>query len=378
MFSFSSYGNSGESYVLDLVHRGTVADERGERVVELATTVSFDAKDDPEDVIDRVVRARAELPYETGHDYVVVRIVYGTAHVAVSLSIEKFQMKPLALAVSANGKVSSQRSHANLTAVLRHCQLGSLRKLTVRDGLFFAVVEARDRWTSVRELDASKNGLEAMPKEVFSRFPYIEVLKMDENNLPSLPSMKALSLLKELYVNGNALTTLPVDLVDDLSLEVLSLEFNRLSKLHIKMKDLSKLRVLRLLENPIETLPRLNKGANQQCLTLANVQVMRNSVTDGVDVSVRETNSSYFSSIVGGKATTKDKAYNHFLNLIFRDDEFTNPFLVAAIAAIAAKGRENCEAIMSAEGECSMAPRTTGKNRHMTDHLHRQGACANS
>lgn len=339
--------------MLDIVHRGTVSDARGERVVELATTVSFDAKEDPEDVIDRVVRARTELPYESGHEYVVVRIVCGTTNVAVSLSIEKFQIKPLALAVSANGKASSTRSHPNLTAVLRHCQLGWLRKLTVRDGLFFAVVEARDRWTSVRELDASKNGLESMPKEVFSRFPYIEALKMDENNLSSLPSMNALSLLKELHVNGNALTTLPVDLVDDLKLEVLSLEFNRLSKLHFKMKDLSKLRVLRLLENPIETLPRLNKGANQQCLTLANVQVMRDPVTDGVEVSVRETSSSYFSSIVGGKTTTKDKVYNHFLSLIFRGDEFSNPFLVAAIAAIAAKGRESCEAIMSTEGERS-------------------------
>ena len=69
-----------------------------------------------------------------------------------------------------------------------------------------------------------------------------------------------------------------------------------------------------------------------------------------VSVSVRETSSSYFSSIYGGSKNVKNKVYNHFLNLIFRSEEFSNTFLIAAIAEIAANGRENCEAIMGAEG----------------------------
>ncbi|CEF98287.1 Patatin/Phospholipase A2-related [Ostreococcus tauri] len=353
MFSFSSYGASAETYAIDLTYAGVVRDGddgRNERRVEVATTLTFEAKDDPEEVIDRVVKQRQELPYDTDERYVGCKVVCGTTNVAVTLTVEKFQIKPIACAVSANGKATSRRAHPTLTAVLRHCHLGSLRKLAVRDGLFFAVVEARDKWASVRELDASSNGLETVPKEVFTRFPYVELLKLDENKLASLPALNSLSLLKELYANGNAISTVPVDLVEGVDLEVLSLEFNRLNKLHIKLKDLSKLRVLRVLENPIETLPRLNKGRNQQCLSLANVQINRDPASGSVSVSVRETSSSYFSSIYGGSKNVKNKVYNHFLNLIFRSEEFSNTFLIAAIAEIAANGRENCEAIMGAEG----------------------------
>ena len=126
-------------------------------------------------------------------------------------------------------------------------------------------------------------------------------------------------------MNDNALTALPIDLVEDLDLEVLSLEFNRLNKLHVKLKDLSKLRALCLLENPIETLPRLNKSGNQRCLSLANVKVWKDEVTGDVDVKVQETGSSYFSSIAGGKAQ-KDKAYTAFLCLIFGVANVKTPY----------------------------------------------------
>ena len=184
---------------------------------------------------------------------------------------------------------------------------------------------------------------------MFPNSPHREVLRLDRNRLTTLPNLNSFTLLKELHVNDNALTALPIDLVEDLDLEVLSLEFNRLNKLHVKLKDLSKLRALCLLENPIETLPRLNKSGNQRCLSLANVKVWKDEVTGDVDVEVQETGSSYFSSIVGGKAQ-KDKAYTAFLNLIFRSSECQNSLLVAAVKAIASKSRENCEAIVNTEG----------------------------
>ena len=341
-------GPSAETYEMELTYEAHATME-AESVEERATKVTFDSKEDPEEVIDALMKQRQDLPYETGYDYVVVRTLCSASSVAVQLSVEKFQPKPVALKVSLSGKMTTSASHAGLAKVLKQCQLGCLRRLSVHDGLFAVVSGLRDRWNSIRSLDASNNALETLPKGVFANFPHLEVLRLDRNRLTTLPNLNSFTLLKELHVNDNALTALPIDLVEDLDLEVLSLEFNRLNKLHVKLKDLSKLRALCLLENPIETLPRLNKSGNQRCLSLANVKVWKDEVTGDVDVEVQETGSSYFSSIVGGKAQ-KDKAYTAFLNLIFHSSECQNSLLVAAVKAIASKSRENCEAIVNTEG----------------------------
>ena len=350
--SFSITGAVAEVYDVELAYEDARRGRRdGEKASTTTTTkVTFDSKEDPEEVIDTLVKRRRALPYETGYEYVVIRALCSASKVAIQLGVEKFQPKPVALKVSSNGKMNAGPSHATLASVLKHCQLGSLRSLSVQDGLLSTVLSSRDKWTSVRALDISNNALETLPKELFARFPYLEVLRLDGNKLATLPNLNAFTLLKELYANDNALSTLPIDMVEDLDLEVLSVEFNRLSKLHVKLKDLSKLRVLRLLENPIETLPRLNKTANQECFSLANVHISRSAAPGSVSVQVRETSSSYFSSIVGGKTTSKEKAYNAFLSLIFRSSECQNAFLVAAIAAIASENRENCEAIVQTEG----------------------------
>lgn len=348
MFSSFTMGPSAETYEMELTYEAHATME-AESVEERATKVTFDSREDPEEVIDALMKQRQDLPYETGYDYVVVRTLCSASSVAVQLSVEKFQPKPVALKVSLSGKMTTSASHAGLAKVLKQCQLGCLRRLSVHDGLFAVVSGLRDRWNSIRSLDASNNALETLPKGVFANFPHLEVLRLDRNRLTTLPNLNSFTLLKELHVNDNALTALPIDLVEDLDLEVLSLEFNRLNKLHVKLKDLSKLRALCLLENPIETLPRLNKSGNQRCLSLANVKVWKDEVTGDVDVEVQETGSSYFSSIVGGKAQ-KDKAYTAFLNLIFRSSECQNSLLVAAVKAIASKSRENCEAIVNTEG----------------------------
>ena len=217
----------------------------------------------------------------------------------------------------------------------------------MHDGLFAVVSGLRDRWNSIRSLDASNNAGN-VTKGVFANFPHLEVLRLDRNRLTTLPNLNSFTLLKELHVNDNALTALPIDLVEDLDLEVLS-SIQPSQQLDVKLKDLSKLRALCLLENPIETLPRLNKSGNQRCLSLANVKVWKDEVTWDVDVKVQETGCPYFSSIAGGKAQ-KDKAYTAFLNLIFRSSECQNSLLVAAVKAIASKSRENCEAIVNTEG----------------------------
>jgi hypothetical protein len=366
--SFSITGAAAEAYDVELAYEDARRGRRdGEKASTTTTTteVTFDSKEDPEEVIDKLVKQRRDLPYETGYECVVIRALCSASKVAIQLGVEKYQPRPVALKVTSNGKMNAGQSHSSLASVLKHCQLGSLRKLSVQDGLLSTVLSLRDKWTSVRELDISNNALETLPKELFARFPYLEVLRLDGNKLATLPNLNAFTLLKELHANGNALSTLPIDMVEDLDLEVLSVEFNRLSKLHVKLKDLSKLRVLRLLENPIETLPRLNKTANQECLSLANVNVSRNGATGGVSVQVRETSSSYFSSIVGGKTTSKEKAYNAFLSLIFRSSECQNALLVAAVAVIASKSRENCEAIVLTEGASVRPLLRSGENLHV-------------
>lgn len=75
-------------------------------------------------------------------------------------------------------------------------------------------------------------------------------------------NLNVFMFFKELYVNGNVLLMLLIDMVEDLDLEVLFVEFNRLSKLYVKLKDLFKLCVLWLFENFIEMLFWLNKIVN--------------------------------------------------------------------------------------------------------------------
>jgi len=344
-------GSAIDAYTVELGYEiGVRSQSEGEKMEFKTTAATFDTNDDPEDVIDRLVKAREELPYVKGQDYVVIRTLFSASKVAIQLGVQKFQPKPVGLKVSSSTKTSVGKPHNSLVKILKHCQLDFIRDLIVQDGLAPIVFECRDRWASVRSLDVSNNNLELFPKDLFTRFPFLKVLRLDGNKLTTLPALNSLTMLREFHAANNQIATVPVDLVEDLALEVLSLEYNRLTKLHIKFKNLSKLRVLKLLENPIETLPRLNKSSSQQFLSIANVQINRNVVTGRVDVEVKEASSSYFASIVGSKATQKGKAFNAFLSLIFRSEESRNALLISAVARIACMGPEYSAAIVGVDG----------------------------
>lgn len=351
MFSSFGMGSAVDAYTVELGYEiGVRSQSDGEKMEFKTTAATFDTNDDPEDVIDRLVKAREELPYVKGQDYVVIRTLFSASKVAIQLGVQKFQPKPAVLKVSSSTKTSVGKPHNSLVKILKHCQLDFIRDLIVQDGLVPTVFECRDRWASVRSLDVSNNNLELFPKDLFTRFPFLEVLRLDGNKLTTLPALNSLTMLRKFHAAKNQIATVPVDLVEDLDLEVLSLEYNRLTKLHVKFKNLSKLRVLKLLENPIETLPRLNRSSSQQFLSIANVQINRNVVTGGVDVEVKEASSSYFASFVGSKATQKGKAFNAFLSLIFRSEESQNALLMSAVAVIASMGPEYSAAIVGVDG----------------------------
>ena len=72
MFSSFTMGPSAETYEMELTYEAHATME-AESVEERATKVTFDSKEDPEEVIDALMKQRQDLPYETGYDYVVVR-----------------------------------------------------------------------------------------------------------------------------------------------------------------------------------------------------------------------------------------------------------------------------------------------------------------
>ena len=348
-------GSTVDEYTVELTYEGVrtnaQASTREENVEQTSTKVSFETKDDPEEVIDKLLSQRQQLPYAAGYDVVVVNMVYSATAVTLQLGIEKYKPKPVGLKVSSSNKTSTGKAHPSLVTVLKHCQLGSVRTVQLCDGLFTVLMDVRDKWTSVRTLDISNNALESVPKDVLARVPYINVLKMNSNKLTVLPNLNQLTMLKELYVNGNMITAIPIDLCADSHLEVLSLECNRLTKLHIKLKDASRLRTLRLLGNAIEVLPQMHQFERLECFSLTNVFMAKNPKTGVIDVEVRDAGSSYLSSMMTGKATHYGKAYNAFLGLVFRSSECQNSFLVEALATIASMHPQNCEAIVNDEGK---------------------------
>jgi len=358
MFSSFGIGSTADEYTIELTYEGVRTSETtstSEHALECAySKVTYETKEDPEDVIDKLMAQRQQLPYATGHDVVAVRIVYSSKEprLEVQLGVEKFTPKPIALKVSSSNKTNTGKVHASLITILKHCQLGFVRDITICDGLFSVLLDVKDKWTSLRTLDISNNALEALPKEALARVPYINVLKLSGNKLTSLPNMNQFPMLKELHVNGNFISTIPIDLCADAHLEVLSLEFNRLTKLHVKLKDSSRLRVLRLLGNPIEMLPQMHRFGRLDCFSLANVFMAKNSTSGAIDVEVRDASTSYLSSMMTGKAPQHGKAYQTFLGLVFRSSECQNAFLVEALATIASTHPQNCEAIVNTEGMC--------------------------
>ncbi|KAJ9146836.1 hypothetical protein P3X46_029058 [Hevea brasiliensis] len=164
----------------------------------------------------------------------------------------------------------------------------SLKKLNVETNDIEEIPHTIGRCSSLRELHADYNRLKALPEAV-GKIETLEVLSVRYNNIKQLPTtMSSLSNLKELDVSFNELESVPESLCFATSLvkmnignnfadlqslprsignlenlEELDISNNQIRVLPDSFRMLTRLRVLRVEENPLEVPPRhiADKGA---------------------------------------------------------------------------------------------------------------------
>ncbi|MCX6848901.1 MAG: leucine-rich repeat domain-containing protein [Verrucomicrobia bacterium] len=105
------------------------------------------------------------------------------------------------------------------------------------------------------ELELSCNRLTSLPPEI-AQLSKLKKLRLDENELTSLPpEFGSLSALRELYFSGNQLRSLPPEILKLVKLEVLWLYDNELTKLPPEFGRLSALKKFSLANNRLTNLP---------------------------------------------------------------------------------------------------------------------------
>ena len=122
-------------------------------------------------------------------------------------------------------------------------------------------------YPNIRSLDLSENNLRELPWDFFARLQCLEVVKLHNNKLTTIPpTLLMLPLLRELLLDHNQLTDLLLPSVDGPSmtsvtvdlpfLTILGVEWNRLAAFPAAfVQGCPSLRTLYLSENPIPALP---------------------------------------------------------------------------------------------------------------------------
>ncbi|XP_050449037.1 leucine-rich repeat and death domain-containing protein 1-like isoform X2 [Cataglyphis hispanica] len=107
-------------------------------------------------------------------------------------------------------------------------------------------------------VDLTSAGLTSFPIEVIEKYPTIQMLYLENNNLSELPKelFVSLSYLQWLDVRNNQLTNLPTSIRSHPSLESILLQGNKFEKLPLELCLVPKLKILNVAHNPIITPPK--------------------------------------------------------------------------------------------------------------------------
>ncbi|KYM99101.1 PREDICTED: uncharacterized protein LOC108777033 [Cyphomyrmex costatus] len=102
-------------------------------------------------------------------------------------------------------------------------------------------------------VDLTSTGLTSLPIEMIEKYPAIQMLYLENNNLPELPERLFISLqnLQWLDVRNNLLTSLPTSIKSHPSLETILLQGNKIEKLPLELCLVPKLKILNVAYNPI-------------------------------------------------------------------------------------------------------------------------------
>ncbi|KYN28543.1 PREDICTED: leucine-rich repeat-containing protein 27-like [Trachymyrmex cornetzi] len=107
-------------------------------------------------------------------------------------------------------------------------------------------------------VDLTSTDLTSLPIEIIEKYPAIQMLYLENNNLPELPERLFVSLqnLQWLDVRNNLLTSLPTTIKSHPSLETILLQGNKIEKLPLELCLVPKLKILNVAHNPITTPPK--------------------------------------------------------------------------------------------------------------------------
>ncbi|CAL1673888.1 unnamed protein product [Lasius platythorax] len=107
-------------------------------------------------------------------------------------------------------------------------------------------------------VDLTSAGLTSFPIEVLEKYPTIQMLYLENNNLSELPKELFVSLphLQWLDVRNNQLTNLPTSILGHPSLESILLQGNKFEKLPLELCLVPNLKILNIAHNPIITPPK--------------------------------------------------------------------------------------------------------------------------
>ncbi|XP_077273194.1 uncharacterized protein LOC143903463 isoform X1 [Temnothorax americanus] len=107
-------------------------------------------------------------------------------------------------------------------------------------------------------VDLTSTGLTSLPIEAIEKYPAIQMLYLEDNNLTELPEKLFVSLqhLQWLDVRNNLLTSLPTSIKSHPSLETVLLQGNKIEKLPLELCLVPKLKTLNVAHNPITAPPK--------------------------------------------------------------------------------------------------------------------------
>ena len=106
----------------------------------------------------------------------------------------------------------------------------------------------------LRTLNLRNNALTALPDDFIDSVPELEILNVSQNGITKLPDdFSMLVKLQKLYVQGNALSVLPVHL--PATLQEAYFQHNALTTLPTTVQHLTSLHTLSVASNQLTTIP---------------------------------------------------------------------------------------------------------------------------